>query len=801
MKKLLLISCLLFGFVCISAQNIGFNYQGIARDASLAPLQNQLLGLRISILEGDNILYSETHTVFSSDLGFFNITIGQGQSAQNFTDIDWSRSLSMRTDIDVDGGNNYVNMGTQPINAVPVALHALNGGQQGPAGAQGPAGPQGAQGIPGPQGPRGEQGDAGTGVKIVGSVPNASQLPTNYPGDVGDMFITQNDGNGHVWNGSGFDNVGQIQGPPGEVGPQGSTGATGQPGQVGPPGQTGATGPQGVPGPTGTPGSQGLQGQTGPPGQTGPAGPKGDRPQHFWNGTSLSFENPDGSVGQQVNLQGPSGATGQPGATGPQGLPGPQGQSGEMGQPGPPGQPGATGPPGTPGPQGAPGQQGPPGQTGATGSQGPPGQTGATGPPGASGSGFWSNFGGLTDQIEYVGLKARIRNPVVSPQATLELDPLQGIIFNSGPAWRYGPGGIVSGTVGGSTSLDADGLRFTDLFPGATVYDHDRMGYDCIGPTCSTFFTENELVIGSGSSSFSASPTFIGVGSASADVQITPGGIEVFGNSMPKLFIDGNSTRVGIGTNSPQTRIHITGGSGTQTIRLDNSNGVNNRFGVTTSTGLVGTSTNHDLRFIANNTTQMTLTTDGRLGVGTTSPSNNLHIDDNNNSSFRMSNGADYFLLGVSNTSGSLLFFNDNSNSSVAGIREDGSYFPASDRRLKSNILQLSGQLSNVLKLKPSSYFYNYKMDAKSFGFIAQEVQEVFPDLVDNLIEEESSNTQTKLGINIMGFIPILTSAIQEQQALIDSNKNDNLKLIKTIKAQDEVINSLIERIEKLENK
>lgn len=67
-----------------------------------------------------------------------------------------------------------------------------------------------------------------------------------------------------------------------------------------------------------------------------PTGLIGPAPSHQWSGTSLSFQNPDGSWGSFVNLQGSQGPTG---ATGPQGPPGPTGQQGpqgEQGEPGPP---------------------------------------------------------------------------------------------------------------------------------------------------------------------------------------------------------------------------------------------------------------------------------------------------------------------------------------------------------------------------------------------------------------------------------------------------------------------------------
>lgn len=45
---------------------------------------------------------------------------------------------------------------------------------------------------------------------------------------------------------------------------------------------------------------------------TGLQGPQGDKPAHQWSSTSLRFENPDGSWGAYVDLEGPQGPTGPP---------------------------------------------------------------------------------------------------------------------------------------------------------------------------------------------------------------------------------------------------------------------------------------------------------------------------------------------------------------------------------------------------------------------------------------------------------------------------------------------------------
>jgi hypothetical protein len=87
----------------------------------------------------------------------------------------------------------------------------------------------------------------------------------------------------HVWNGTAFDDVGQIQGPTGATGPAGPPGANGTNGTNGAPGAPGADGDDGKSayeiavfnGFVGTE-AEWLASLEGPQGPTGPAGPAGD---------------------------------------------------------------------------------------------------------------------------------------------------------------------------------------------------------------------------------------------------------------------------------------------------------------------------------------------------------------------------------------------------------------------------------------------------------------------------------------------------------------------------------------------
>ena len=94
--------------------------------------------------------------------------------------------------------------------------------------AQGPQGEKGDQGIQGPIGP---------GITIVDIVPNFASLPGTA--NVNDLYITEDTLDGYIWDGSGWLNVGPIQGPQGETGAQGPQGLKGDKGDKGDTGDAG----------------------------------------------------------------------------------------------------------------------------------------------------------------------------------------------------------------------------------------------------------------------------------------------------------------------------------------------------------------------------------------------------------------------------------------------------------------------------------------------------------------------------------------------------------------------------------
>jgi hypothetical protein len=99
----------------------------------------------------------------------------------------------------------------------------------------------------------------------------------------------------------------------------------------------------------------------------------------------------------------------------------------------------------------------------------------------------------------------------------------------------------------------------------------------------------------------------------------------------------------------------------------------------------------------------------------------------------------------------------------------NNSYGTFSDVRLKENIVDTTPKLDDVLKLKVRNFnLIGEQENHKQIGFIAQEMEEVFPKLVD---ESTGIDGLIVKGIKTSVLIPILVKAIQEQQAIITDLK------------------------------
>ena len=117
-------------------------------------------------------------------------------------------------------------------------------------------------------------------------------------------------------------------------------------------------------------------------------------------------------------------------------------------------------------------------------------------------------------------------------------------------------------------------------------------------------------------------------------------------------------------------------------------------------------------------------------------------------------------------------------NLDVAGnIAVAGEFMAASDQRFKKNIKAIEKSITLVKQLRPVRYdFRTNDFPALNFpsttqyGFIAQDLETIIPELVSTSKEVTSTNGESFISksINYIELVPLLTKAIQEQQVIIE---------------------------------
>jgi hypothetical protein len=130
MKKVFLFLTAIFivGNIFTQSPN-AFKYQAIIRDAGGNILTNHIVGIKISILQGNvsgTVVYSEVHKDTTNSFGLINLKIGYGLVLSgNFSSIDWGYdNYFIRIELDPTGGTSYQLMGTSQLLSVPYALYS-----------------------------------------------------------------------------------------------------------------------------------------------------------------------------------------------------------------------------------------------------------------------------------------------------------------------------------------------------------------------------------------------------------------------------------------------------------------------------------------------------------------------------------------------------------------------------------------------------------------------------------------------------------------------------------------------------
>jgi len=272
------------------------------------------------------------------------------------------------------------------------------------------------------------------------------------------------------------------------------------------------------------------------------------------------------------------------------------------------------------------------------------------------------------------------------------------------------------------------------------------------------YFLPND---GSGSSyaSIEGGPTFLGFG---------------VGNSeRARISSSGN---FGIGTTSPGEKLSIVGTGVTYSSLKGETTTLISVAG-NSSCGF-GTDAAVPLTFGTNNTERARIDSSGNLLVGTTTASGKFVSSTTATIAY-----SGYF---VNNYTGDGVYSYANANNTTyksiacsgsSGINfyvySNGTYGTVSDQRLKKNIeTTRDGYIDDVMKLRVVKYNWISDDDGtpKELGWIAQELEQVFPNLVQDSQPDENGDTRKEVKTSVLPFI--LLKAIQEQQAIIESFKS-----------------------------
>lgn len=202
----------------------------------------------------------------------------------------------------------------------------------------------------------------------------------------------------------------------------------------------------------------------------------------------------------------------------------------------------------------------------------------------------------------------------------------------------------------------------------------------------------------------------------------------------------------------------------------------------------------------------------GKVNIGTNTPtlnSYNLHVTNGANSGTQVYFGSveeirDAGTNMLQFAEGIVPVFDNSTSLGSATNRWTAIYttdgvINTSDLNLKTAIQPLQYGLNEVLNLNPVSF--KWKLEKKDnftiplekrrkhLGFIAQELQQIIPEIVQNLewkeYEENSgtiiSQEMARLGVSYSELVPVLVKAIQEQQIKLEAIKATHNELKKTV--------------------
>ncbi|MEX1191921.1 MAG: tail fiber domain-containing protein [Brumimicrobium sp.] len=192
------------------------------------------------------------------------------------------------------------------------------------------------------------------------------------------------------------------------------------------------------------------------------------------------------------------------------------------------------------------------------------------------------------------------------------------------------------------------------------------------------------------------------------------------------------------------------------------------------------------LRGNIDGTTAFLFDENGSFGLGTDNATKNFHLVHDQYTGLSAGglaieneyNNAQWTFYSSQSTSNLALYFNGGLRGNFDNV--SGNYTSTSDERLKMNIVSLENKssLEKLIHLEPKIYEYKSNPGKKYYGFIAQELQDVIPEVVTvNGNDGNGDEIENLLTVSYSEIIPIVVASIKEQQTTIEELKKENEEL------------------------
>lgn len=290
-------------------------------------------------------------------------------------------------------------------------------------------------------------------------------------------------------------------------------------------------------------------------------------------------------------------------------------------------------------------------------------------------------------------------------------------------------------------------------------------------------------------------------------------------NGFGSLTLNPAGGNVGVGVAAPSRPLTVVGGAAQ--VRVSSTGTQNLDLAVEPTGGTGTTGAGHASLQVVDTATNGFRSLHlnplgGNVGIGTSAPNFRLEVNGNMNVQLGVGVGvsadAAYGLQCVGEdlkqlrvtrpgvgswdiftNGGNVLYFRNTVTGRDPNIHPNtGAYAQSSDARLKKDIEPMKGLLGKVMRMKPVTYHFKEEAATaeKSIGFLAQDVEPLFPSAVSDSMNGYKSMTYSEL-------IPVAIGAIQEVNTEAQQMKEENAALKKQVGGLEERLKKLEALLEK----